>query len=174
MSPSWFLVPSTFRTGTGFTSLDNHKRLSRAQLLSTKHPVAPLSSSASTSIVLTGPRTQTRIRTSCSIVTVHLNSTGKPTSRSSAGLSESLDAKEGNFCPLISTWELSTPLLPSGAGPLLGTPVDGTVAELVTEGETKEVAVFTQSMVHRVSTSSTTKDAYLLEETENRRRYRSN
>src|SRR5579863_9578113 len=138
MSPSWFLVPSTLRTGTGFTSLDKRKRLSRAQLLSTKQPVAPLSSSASTSIVLTG------IRTSRSIVTVCLNSTGKPTSRSSAGLSESLDAKEGNFCPLISTQELSTPLFTSGAGPLLGAPVDGTVAE----GETKEAVVSAQSVVY--------------------------
>ena len=148
MSPSWFLVPSTFRTGTGFTSLDNRKRLSRAQLLSTKQPVAPLSSSASTSIVLTGPRTQTGIRTSCSIVTVRLNSTRKPTSRLSAGLSESLDAKEGDFCALISTRELSTPLFMSGAGPLLGTPVDGIVAELDTEGETEEAVVSTQSVVH--------------------------
>ena len=144
MSPSWFLVPLTFRTGTGFISLDSHKRLSRAQLLSTKQPVAPLSSSALTSIVLTGPRTQTGIRTSRFIVTVHLNSTGKPTSRSSAGLSESLYAKEGELCPLISTWESSTPLLTSGAGPLLGTPIDGTVAE----GETKEAVVSAQSVVH--------------------------
>ena len=125
MSPSWFLVPLTFRTGTGFTNLDNRKHLSRAQLLSMKQPVAPLSSSASTSIVLTGPQTRTGIRTSRSIVMVRLNSTGKPTSRSSAGLSESLDAKEGNFCPLTSTRELSTPLFMSGAEPLLGTPVDG-------------------------------------------------
>ena len=116
-------MPSTFRTGTGFTSLDNCKCLSRAQLLSTKHPVAPLSSSASTSIVLTGPHTRTRIRTSRPIVMVCLNSTGKPTSRSLAGLSESLDAKEGNFCPLISTQELITPLLMSGVKPLLGTPI---------------------------------------------------
>ena len=50
----------------------------------------------------------------------------------------------------------------SGAGPLLGTPVDGSVAE----GETKEVVVSAQSMVYWVPTSSTTKDAYLLEETE--------
>ena len=164
MSPSWFLVPSTFRTGTGFISLDNHNRLSRAQLLSTKQPVAPLSSSASTSMVLTGPWTQTGIRTSCSIVMVHLHSTRNPTSRSSAGLSESLDAKEGNFCPLISTQESSTPLLMSGAKPLLGTPIDGPV-ELK---ETKEVVVSAQSMVHWVSTSSTTKDAHLLEETETR------
>src|SRR4029434_8082076 len=144
MSPSWFLVPLTLRTGTGFTSLDKRKRLSRAQLLSTKQPVVPLSSSASTSIVLTGPRTRTGIRTSRSIVTVRLNSTGKPTSRSLAGLSESLDAKEGNFCPLINTRELSTPLFTSGAGPLLGTPVDGTI----TEGETKEAVVSAQSVVY--------------------------
>ena len=144
MSPSWFLVPLTFRTGIGFTSLDKHKHLSRAQLLSTKQPVAPLSSSALTLIVLTSPRTRTRIRTSHSIVTVHLDSTGKPTSRSSAGLSESLDAKEGNFCPLISTQELSTPFLTSGAEPLLGTPIDGTVEV----EETKEVVVSTQSVVH--------------------------
>ena len=144
MSPSWFLVPSTFRTGTGFTSLDNRKRLSRAQLLSTKQPVALLSSSASTSIVLTGPRTQTRIRTSCSIVMVRLSSTGTPTSRSSAGLSKSLDAKEGDFCPLISTRELSTPLFTSGARPLLGTPVDGTVVEVK---ETKEAGVPALSVV---------------------------
>ena len=145
MSPSWFLVPSTFRTGTGFTSLDKRRHLSRAQLLSTKQPVAPLSSSASTSMVLTGPQTQTRIRTSRSIVTVRLNSTGKPTSRSSAGLSESLDAKEGNFCPLISTQELNTPLFTSGARPLYGTPIDGTVVELK---ETKGVGVPALSMVH--------------------------
>ena len=51
---------------------------------------------------------------------------------------------EVNFCPSISTRELSTPLLTSGAEPLLGTPVDGTVeAE-----ETKEAAVSAQSMVH--------------------------
>ena len=92
---------------------------------------------------------------------VLLNSTGKPTSRSSVGLSKSLDAKEGNFCPLIDTRELSTPLFTSGAEPLLGTPVDGTVEE-----ETKEADVSTQSVVHSVSTSSTTKDAYLLGETE--------
>ena len=67
-----------------------------------------------------------------------------------------------NFCPLISTQESSTPLFTSGARPLLETPVDGTV----TEGETKEAVVSTQSMVHRVSTSSTTKDAYLLGDTE--------
>ena len=158
MSPSWFLVSLTFRTGTGFTSLDNHKCLSRAQFLSTKQPVALLSSSASTSIVLTGPWTQTGIRTSHSIVTVHLNSTRKPTSRSSVGLSESLDAKEGNSCPLISTRELSTPLFTSGAKPLLGTPIDSTVEVR----ETKEVVVSAQSVVHWVSTSSTTKDAYLL------------
>ena len=97
-----------------------------------------------TSIVLTGPRTRTGIRTSRSIVTVHINSTGKPTSRSSAGLSESLDAKEGDFCPLISTWELSTPLFTSGAGPLFGTPIDDTVGE----AETKEAVVSAQSMVH--------------------------
>ena len=54
----------------------------------------------------------------------------------------------------------------SGAEPLLGTPIDGTVAELNTEGETKEVVVSAQSMVHWVSTSSTTKDAYLLDKTE--------
>ena len=144
MSPSWFLVPSTFRTGTGFISLDSHKHLSRAQLLSTKQPVAPLSSSASTSIVITGPQTWTGIRTSHSIVMVRLNSTRKATSRSSAGLSESLDAKRGNFCLLISTQELSTPLLTSGAEPLLGTPVDGTVEVK----ETKEAVVSTQSMVH--------------------------
>ena len=144
MSPSWFLVPSTFRTGTGFISLDNCKHLSRAQLLSTKQPVALLSSSALTSIVLTSPQTWTGIRTSRSIVTVHLNSTRKPTSRSSAGLSESLDAKEGNFCPLISTQELSTPLFTSGARPLLGTPIDGTV-ELK---ETKEVDVSAQSVAY--------------------------
>ena len=160
MSPSWFLVPSTFRTSTGFTSLDNCKRLSRAQLLSTKQPVALLSSSAPTSIVLTGPQTRTGIQTSHSIVMVCLSSTGKPTSRSSVGLSESLDAKEGDFCPLISTQELSTPLFTSGAGPLLGTPIDGTV-----EGETKEVVVSAQSVVHWVSTSSTTKDVYLLGKT---------
>ena len=77
-------------------------------------------------------------------MTVHLSSTGKPTSRSLVGLSESLDAKEGNFCPLISTWELSTPLLTSGAEPLLGTPVDGTVEVK----ETKEAVVSAQSMVH--------------------------
>ena len=159
MSPSWFLVPSTFRTGTGFISLDKCKRLSRAQLLSTKQPVALLSSSASTSVVLTSPQTQTGIQTSHSTVMVHLNSTGQPTSRSLAGLSKSLDAKEGDFCPLISTWELSTPLLTSGAKPLLGTPTDGTVEE------TKEADVSVQSMVHWVSTSSTTKDAYLLGET---------
>ena len=143
MSHSWFLVPSTFRTGTGFISLDNHMRLSRAQLLSTKQPVALLSSSASTSIVLTSPQTWTRIRTSCSIVMVHLSLTGKPTSRSSAGLSESLDAKEGDYCPLISTRELSTPLFTSGAEPLLGTPIDSTVAE-----KTKEAVASAQSMVY--------------------------
>ena len=140
MSPSWFLVPSTFRTSTGFTSLDNCKCLSRAQLLLTKQPVAPLSSSASTSIVLTSPQTRTGIRTSRSIVTVRLNSIGKPTSRSSVGLSESLDAK-GDFCPLISTRELSTPLFMSGARPLLGTPIDSTV-------EAKEAVVSAQSVVH--------------------------
>ena len=90
----------------------------------------------------------TGIRTSHSIVMVHLNSTRKPTSRSLVGLSESLDAKEVNFCPLVSTRELSTPLFTSGAEPLLGTPIDGTVAELDTEGETKEAVVFTQSVVH--------------------------
>ena len=115
-----------FRTSTGFISLDSHNCLSRAQLLPTKHLVTPLSSSALTSIVLTGPWTQTGIWTSCSIVMVLLSSTGKPTSRSLAGLSKSLDAKEGNFCLLISTWELSTPLLMSGAKPLLETPIDGT------------------------------------------------
>ena len=77
-------------------------------------------------------------------MTVHLSSTGKPTSRSLVGLSESLDAKEGDFCPLIDTRELSTLLYTSGARPLLGTPVDGTVeAE-----ETKESVVSAQSMVH--------------------------
>ena len=110
-----------------------------------KQPVAPLSSSALTSIVLTGPQTRTGIRTSRSIVTVHLNSTGKPTSRSLVGLSESLDAKEGDFCPLIDTQELSTPLFTSGAGPLLGTPIDGTVVELK---ETKEAGVPALSVVH--------------------------
>ena len=49
----------------------------------------------------------------------------------------------------------------SGAEPLLGTPVDSTVEVK----ETKEVVVSAQSMVHWVSTSSTTKDAYLLGET---------
>ena len=36
----------------------------------------------------------------------------------------------------------------SGAEPLLGTPIDGTVAELNTEGEMKEVVVSTQSMAY--------------------------
>ena len=81
-------------------------------------------------------------------MTVHLNSTGKPTSRSSVGLSESLDVKEGDFCPLISTKELSTPPFMSGAEPLLGTPVDGTVVELNIEGEIKEAVVSAQSVVH--------------------------
>ena len=56
----------------------------------------------------------------------------------------------------------------SGAEPLLGTPVDGTVVELNIEGEIKEAVVSAQSVVHWVSTSSTTKDVYLLGETETR------
>ena len=68
---------------------------------------------------------------------VLLNLTRKPTSRLLAGLSKSLDAKEGNFCPIISPQELSTPLLTSGAESLLGTLIDDTVAELSTEGESK-------------------------------------
>ena len=79
---------------------------------------------------------------------VLLNSTRKPTFRSSAGLSESLDAKEERFCTIINTQELSTPLFTSGAKPLLRTPVDSTVAELNIEGETREVVVSAQSVVH--------------------------
>ena len=68
------------------------------------------------------------------------------TSRSSAGLSESLDAKgERGF--LIYTWELSTPHFMSGVKPLLGTPVDGK-EESNTEGETKEAVASTQSVVY--------------------------
>ena len=77
-------------------------------------------------------------------MTVLLNSTGKPASRSLVGLSESLDTKEGKLCPLISTWELSTPLFMSGAKPHLGTPIDGTVEVK----ETKEAVVSVQAVVH--------------------------
>src|SRR5437899_478503 len=144
ISPSWFLVPSTFSTGTGFISLDKGRCLSRAQPLSTKHPVAPLSSRASTSIVFSGPLIRTGILTSRSIVTVLRNSTGK-TSELPAGLSGSSDAKTGKEESSPDNGkELSTLDLTSGAEPIAGTPLE----EVHTGEETKEAVVSAQSVVH--------------------------
>ena len=72
--PVWFLVPSTFSTGIGVFKGFSFICHSRAQLLSMKHPVAPLSSNASTLIGKADPWTSTGTFTSLSMVTNLINS----------------------------------------------------------------------------------------------------
>ena len=72
--PVWFLVPLTFSTGMGFFKDFNSIHHSRAQLLSMKHLVAPLSSNASTLMGKAGPWILTGTFTSLSMVTDLLSS----------------------------------------------------------------------------------------------------
>ena len=63
--------------------------------------------------------------------------------------------------PLLHLLQKRTQIVNYGIIGFSWCPVDSTVEE-----ETKEAVVSAQSVVHWVSTSSTTKDAYLLGETE--------
>ena len=127
----------------GFSSI----RRSRAQLLSMKHPVVPLSSNVSTLIGKAGPCTSTGTFTSLLMVTDRLSSR---TGSSVLTLSGLLELSKG------VRRELSTAFLESPAEPFLG-PSRDFVGTLYTWG------VDTLSTIHSSSASSTVRDAKLFE-----------
>ena len=134
-----------FSTGIGFFKGFNLIRRSRAQLLSMKHPVVPLSSDASTLMGKAGPCTSTGTFTSLLMVTDRLSSR---TGSSVLTLSGLLELSKG------VRRELSTAFLESPAEPFLG-PSHDFVGTLYTWG------VDTLSTVHLSSASSTVRDVKL-------------